>query len=510
VSLLRRPPLPILAPSRAAAWPLFRAASSRRIEAQAQAALAPHALMARAGEAVARLGLAVAPHASAAWVLAGPGNNGGDGLEAAIHLQAAGRSVQVHLLADPARLPADAAWALSRVQAAGVPIEYGTLAPAVSRDSLAIDALLGLGSRRAPEGALAQAVLALRRHEGPVLAVDLPTGLDGDTGRCLGDSPETAVRADHTLSLLTLKPGLFTGQGRDLSGRVWFDDLGIAAGHSPEAWLGLAAETEEPALPRRHAQHKGSFGEVLVVGGATGMLGAAWLAGRAALAAGAGRVYVQLLDEQADLLDPVHPELMGRRPDAARRLPPESLTVACGCGGGFPVAAALPWWLGRAHRLVLDADALNAIAADASLQTQLQRRALRGQATILTPHPLEAARLLDCSSLEIQSDRLAAAQTLAERLGCTVVLKGSGTVVAQAGQPAWINATGNASLATAGTGDVLAGWLAGCWAQGLTPWQAARHAVHRHGAAADRWVAQGRGGPLPASRLIEVMNGEAR
>jgi ADP-dependent NAD(P)H-hydrate dehydratase / NAD(P)H-hydrate epimerase len=508
VSLLRRPPLPILAPSRAAAWPLFRAASSRRIEAQAQAALAPHALMARAGEAVARLGLAVAPHASAAWVLVGPGNNGGDGLEAAIHLQAAGRSVQVHLLADPARLPDDAAWALSRARAAGVPIEYGTLAPAASRDCLAIDALLGLGSGRAPEGILAQAVSALRQHEGPVLAVDLPTGLDGDTGRCLGASPETAVRADHTLSLLTLKPGLFTGQGRDLAGRIWFDDLGTTPGLPPEAWLGLPAGTE-PALPRQHAQHKGSFGDVLVVGGAPGMLGAAWLAGRAALAAGAGRVYVQLLDEQADLLDPAHPELMGRRPDDARRLPPESLTVACGCGGGSPVASILPWWLGRAHRLVLDADALNAIASDAGLQTQLQRRALRGQSTLLTPHPLEAARLLGCSSQEIQSDRLAAAQTLAERLGCTVVLKGSGTVVAQAGQPAWINATGNASLATAGTGDVLAGWLAGCWAQGLTPWQAARHAVHRHGAAADRWVAEGRGGPLPASRLIEVMSGGA-
>jgi hydroxyethylthiazole kinase-like uncharacterized protein yjeF len=483
---------------------LYSTVQSRQIEAQAQASLPAHTLMARAGLAVARLGLAVAPHASSVRVFAGPGNNGGDGLEAAVHLQAAGRNVRIYLLADPTRLPEDAAWALSRAQAAGVPIEYGAPTSPGLPDSLAIDALLGLGGRRSPEGLLAQGVLALRQHPGPVLAVDLPTGLDGDTGQVLGASPDTAVHADHTLSLLTLKPGLFTGQGRDVAGRVWFDDLGVAPDSVAQAWLGLP-DGGQPSPHRQHAQHKGSFGDVLVVGGALGMRGAAWLAGRAALAAGAGRVYVQLLEEEAQGFDPSHPELMARRSQDARRLPAESLTVACGCGGGQPVAAALPWWLGRAHRLVLDADALNAIAGDQGLQVLLQRRALRGLATVLTPHPLEAARLLGCRSQEVQADRLTAARTLAEQLGCTIVLKGSGSVVAEPGQPLWINLTGNAALATAGTGDVLTGWIAGLWAQGLTAWQAARQAVRDHGAAADRWSASGRRAPLIASRLIEQM-----
>lgn len=501
-------PLPVL--SRDEAWPLHRTTTSRGIEAAARAGLPDHTLMARAGRSVARLAMAVAPHASSVWIAAGPGNNGGDGLQAALHLRAAGWTVQVHLWADPQRLPADAAWALEQARQAGVPIVAGRgiAAPTgLPAGCLAIDALLGLGSHRAPEGPIAQAVQALRHHPGPVLAVDLPTGLDADTGRCLGAGPDDAVRADHTLSLLTLKPGLFTADGRDLAGRVWFDDLGIPPKAQADAWLGAAGP--DPALPaRRHAQHKGSFGEVVAVGGAAGMTGALWLAARAALAAGAGRVYVQPLDPQAALLDPAHPELMGRRAEAAASLPTDTLTVVCGCGGGAAVGAALPWWLGRAPRLVLDADALNAVAADAGLQLQLQRRAARGQATVLTPHPLEAARLLGAaSSRDVQADRLAAAEALAARLGCTVVLKGSGTVIAQASRAPWINRSGNAALATAGTGDVLAGWLAGLWTQGLDTWEAATLAVHRHGAAADRWVAQGHTGPLRAGALVEALQG---
>lgn len=501
----RHAPLPVRADSPEAPWPLFVTENSRRIETAAQAGLPPHALMARAGLAVARLALAVAPHLRDVSILAGPGNNGGDGLLAAVHLQSAGRSVRVHLLGDPARQPPDAAWALTQAQAAGVPIEQGGVPETLPAGSLAIDALLGLGHQRSPDGPIAEAVKRLRQHLGPVLAVDLPTGLDGDTGRCLAESPTLSVRADHTLSLLTLKPGLFTGHGRDLAGQVWFDDLEVPADALPDASLGLAPGSVA-ALNRHHAQHKGSFGDVLVVGGAAGMTGAAWLAARAALAAGAGRVYVQPLDEQAPLLDPAHPELMGRRAHAVSQLPADALTVICGCGGGREIASALPAWLGRAPRLLLDADALNAIAADPGLQTQLTHRALRGQATVLTPHPLEAARLLGCDSREVQADRLAAARALAERLGGTVALKGSGTVVVSPGLPAWINATGNASLATAGTGDVLAGWIAGVWAQGAPPWQATRVAVHSHGAAADRWQAIGRRGPLTASRLIETMS----
>ncbi|MFN3414931.1 MAG: NAD(P)H-hydrate dehydratase [Caldimonas sp.] len=499
-------PQPVLSCDQA--WPLYRAATSREIEAAAQARLPAHTLMARAGRSVARLAMAIAPHAPSAWIAAGPGNNGGDGLQAAVHLKAAGWAVQVHLWADPQHLPADAAWAFEQARQAGVPLVAGPALAAptdLPAGCVAIDALLGLGSRRAPQGPIAQAVQALRQHRGPVLSVDLPTGLDADTGRCLGTGPDDAVRADHTLSLLTLKPGLFTAEGRDLAGRVWFDDLGVPPEGPADAWLG-SRNWQRPA--RRHAQHKGSFGEVLAIGGAAGMTGALWLAAQAALAAGAGRVYVQPLDPQAPLLDPTHPELMGRRAETAAQLPTDTLTVVCGCGAGTAVAAILPWWIGRAPRLVLDADALNAVAADAGLQLQLQRRPARGQTTVLTPHPLEAARLLGVASAhEVQVDRLAAAQALAARLGCTVVLKGSGTVIAQASRAPWINRSGNAALATAGTGDVLAGWLAGLWAQGLDAWDAATLAAHEHGAAADRWVTQGHRGALRASALVEALQG---
>jgi hydroxyethylthiazole kinase-like uncharacterized protein yjeF len=260
-----------------------------------------------------------------------------------------------------------------------------------------------------------------------------------------------------------------------------------------------------------HAQHKGSFGDVAVVGGAAGMTGAAWLAARAAHAAGAGRVYVSLLMGGGDRAsaDPQHPELMMRNewwndvPEVLTRT-----TVVCGCGGGDAVRDVLPRLLSLAPRIVLDADALNAVAADSTLRTLLRARADRQLASVLTPHPLEAARLLACSAAEIQSDRLRAAGQLAESLRSTVVLKGSGSVVAAPGLAPCVNATGNASLATPGTGDVLAGWLGGLWAQsaaGPTPPSSdavAVRAVADHGAAAD---AQG-GGPLRAADLIEAMH----
>jgi hydroxyethylthiazole kinase-like uncharacterized protein yjeF len=281
---------------------------------------------------------------------------------------------------------------------------------------------------------------------------------------------------------------------------------------APDAWLvGDEATTSAVLAPRMHAQHKGSFGDVAVVGGAAGMTGAAWLAAGAAHAAGAGRVYLSLLVVGSDSagVDPQRPELMLRSewwnggPDVLART-----TVVCGCGGGDAVRVALPRLLSLTPRIVLDADALNAIAADNSLRTLLRARADRQLASVLTPHPLEAARLLACGAAEVQSDRLHAARQLAESLRCTVVLKGSGSVVATPGLTPCVNATGNASLATPGTGDVLAGWLGGLWAQsavGATPPSShavAVRAVTDHGAAAD---SQG-GGPLRAADLIEAMH----
>ncbi|MEP7102831.1 MAG: NAD(P)H-hydrate dehydratase [Burkholderiales bacterium] len=492
-----RPVLPI-AHERA----LLDAAQTRALEQRASASLPPHALMRRAGESVARLALAIAPHAQRFWIAAGPGNNGGDGLEASVHLLGWGKAVQVSLIGDPAALPPDAGNALVRAQAAGAQI--GAAPSPADPPQLAIDALLGVGASRAPAGAIADCIRALNALTCPVLAVDLPSGLHAATGQALGAD---CVTASHTLAMLTLKPGLFTGAGRDHAGALWLASLGIddaVAEQAPVAWLsGRAVQA-----PRRHAQHKGSFGDVAVVGGAHGMNGAALLAARAAHAAGAGRVYVDLLDRAASTprIDPIRPELMFRDDwvlGSAETL--ARTTVVCGCGGGDAVRAPLPRLIGIAQRLVLDADALNALAADTSLETLLRARSARGLATVLTPHPLEAARLLVCTTAEVQADRLRAARELADRFACIVVLKGSGSVIAAPAQISRINSTGNAALASAGTGDVLAGWLGGRWAQhasgdeAATAFIAARQAVAEHGAAAEPQPS----GALRAGDLIE-------
>ena len=464
-------------------WPLFDVATTRAIEREAAAALPPHSLMQRAGLAVARLALAVAPHARTIWIACGPGNNGGDGLEAATHLHAWGKHVVVTLAGDPARLPADAAMSWRKCLQAGL---MASAQPPQGWD-LCIDALLGIGGARALEGELAAFVHAINVGAGPVLAVDQPSGLSSDTGT--GES----VRATHTLSLLTLKPGLFTAFGRDRCGRVWFDDLGVSL-HERRATAFLSGPP--PAPDRPHASHKGSFGDVAVVGGAAGMVGAAVLAASAALHAGAGRVYLCPLAPAIDALVADQPELMVREPAS---LPLDPMAVACGCGGGEAVADVLPRVLEQAGSLVLDADALNVIAAQPQLADSLRRRT---RPTVLTPHPLEAARLLGSTAAEVQADRLRAATTLAERFSCVVVLKGSGSVIAAPANTPHLNPTGSARLATAGTGDVLAGLTAALLAQGVDPFEAATAAAYRHGLAADHWPA---GRALTAGALAKTL-----
>ncbi|MBX3606320.1 MAG: NAD(P)H-hydrate dehydratase [Piscinibacter sp.] len=492
--------------TRGPSWPLHDLAATRRLEAQALGADPPPPLMQRAGAAVAQLALALAPHAQCIRIVAGVGNNGGDGLEAAIALGCLGKHVEVVRVGPPASV--DARAALDRARAAGVAIDPTDPRPLGPQD-LAIDALLGLGASRPPEGPIAAAIKDLNALPCPVLAIDLPSGLQPDTGQPLGSA---CVRATHTLTLLTLKPGLFTGQGRDLAGSVWLDDLQCAdVAEAPPSALLHAGTLDLP--PRRHAQHKGSFGDVAVIGGAPGMVGAALLAGRAAHAAGAGRVFVQCLADAPPDHDMVRPELMLRH-DWLRHQEPTALasaTVVAGCGGGDAIRAALPALLAHARRLVLDADALNVIAADEMLQAPLRQRARRGAATVLTPHPLEAARLLELADgSAVQADRLGAARALAERWQCLVLLKGSGSVMAAPGRLPLINASGNAALASAGTGDVLAGWIGGLWAQqpgdtadevAESAWRSAARAAWLHGAAAEAGSAP----VLRAADLVERM-----
>jgi hydroxyethylthiazole kinase-like uncharacterized protein yjeF len=278
-------------------------------------------------------------------------------------------------------------------------------------------------------------------------------------------------------------------------------DTELPSLQAPSAWL-----AGPPALLLRpHASHKGSYGDVAIVGGeglalrGMGMTGAALLAASAALHAGAGRVLVCLLDPAETAAASVQPEWMLRRFEA---LELENLTVVCGCGGGQAVRSVLAAVLQRAGTLVLDADALNAISAEGSLQQVLAARSGRHRATVLTPHPLEAARLLHTTTAHLQANRLAAAQRLAEQFQCVAVLKGSGTVIASPQGTPCINPTGNARLATAGTGDVLAGLIGAHLARGETPRQAAEHAVYAHGQAADAWP---EGHQLTAGELARRM-----
>lgn len=474
--------------------PLFDVAGTRRIEAAALSRTPAHALMQRAGLACARLASAWAPHARTVWVAAGPGNNGGDGLEAAAHLKRWGRTVVVTWMGTPERASDDTRAAWQSAQAAGV--EFALEPPA--QFDLCIDALLGIGATRAPDGRMAQWIACMNRQRPAVLSIDVPTGLDADTGKAAHD----VVRAGATLCLLTLKPGLFTGQGRDASREVWLDSLGVDPDGGATRGLATPCATlagAPLAQARPHASHKGSFGDVAVVGGDSGMLGAALLAGSAALHSGAGRVYLATAGAAAFPVDPQQPELMLR---SVEQLDPAQTTIVCGCGGGDFVRSALPRILAEAQRLVLDADALNALAQDTQLQSQLQARSARGWHTVLTPHPLEAARLLGIAARDVQDSRLMQAMRLADKFQCTVVLKGSGTIVATCGAPPSINPTGNARLATAGTGDVLAGAIGANLAGGAGAHQAATETVYIHGRCADNWPSDR---TLTASRLARAL-----
>ena len=464
--------------------PLFDTAASRSIESQAAKALAPHTLMQRAGLSIARLLCAIAPHSRVIWLACGPGNNGGDGLEAAMQLRMWGREAVVTWLGDLASSTEDTRASWQRARDAGV---YFASAPPAHWD-LAVDALLGLGASRAPEGVMLEWLQRMHESAAPVLCVDLPSGLNADTGvsgainsiaPCAYSMPANCHFSLKitTLSLLTLKPGLFTAQGRDACGEIWFDDLGIAHGTPPTAFL-IGAENAQPA-PRLHASHKGSYGDVAVIGGAAGMQGAAILAARAALHAGAGRVFIALLGGGL-AVDWQQPELMLRE---LSDLDLKGMTVVCGCGGGQAVRTALPRVLSTAAQLVLDADALNAIAADSSLESLLKARQTKSQPTVLTPHPLEAARLLGLSTQQVQANRLQVAQSLAERFASVVILKGSGSIIAAPTQTPCINPTGDARLATAGTGDVLAGLCGALLAQSGDAFASANQACWQHGAA---------------------------
>lgn len=464
---------------------LYSVAQIRDIEQAAYAGLPAGVLMQRAGRAASTRALELLDACPGpVLVLAGPGNNGGDAFEAAANLAEAGVDTRViHLAGGAPSL--EAARALARARASGA-----RFVNAPEGDwTLAIDGLFGIGLVRPLSGAARALVEAINASGRPVLALDVPSGLDADTGAVIGPDG-VAVRATHTITFIGDKPGLYTFAGRDHAGSVTVDALDIdpLLYPPPEARINAPGLFGHCLRPRPHATHKGSFGDVAIVGGAHGMIGAAILAARAALYAGAGRVFVAAIDPGL-AVDPLQPEIMYRDAagfDGAGK----TLVLGPGMGAGNGAARALGKALDGPSALVLDADALNLVAASPELQARLARR--RPHA-VLTPHPLEAARLLGVTAAVVQQDRLAAARELAERLESIVVLKGSGTVIAAPGDQIVINTTGNPALASGGTGDVLAGLTGSLLAQGWPAWEAALGAVWLHGAAADRLVQQGVG-----------------
>ncbi|KZE31707.1 bifunctional ADP-dependent NAD(P)H-hydrate dehydratase/NAD(P)H-hydrate epimerase [Crenobacter luteus] len=455
-------------------------ATLRAIEARAEAAGVD--LMARAARASADW--LIAKGARRVLVAAGPGNNGGDALWAACLLDDAGVDVAVWLPMQPAGPTGRAA--LAALAERGVGVARGADMPRGACDWI-VDGLFGIGLARPLAAPWDGVVAALNAHGAPILALDTPSGLDAMTGRATGP----VVRAAATLTFLAPKVGLVSGAGVDLAGDVTLAALDVPSDWWPAPAGGLTAP-RPGVLARPRDSHKGRFGAVCVVGGASGMLGAALLAGRAALAAGAGKVHVCPIDARLPV-DPFAPELMIHELDDEARLPAcDVLALGPGLGLGGAARALIDALIGVDKPLLLDADALNLVAADAGLGQRLAARVLP---TVLTPHPREAARLLACDTAAVQADRVAAAQTLAERYRAVVVLKGAGSVIAAPGAPFLVNGTGGPALAVAGQGDVLSGAIAALLAQGLAARDAAALAVHAHGTAGDDY-ARDAGGPL--------------
>ncbi len=452
-----------------------------------------YTLMTRAGAAAVAAARERYPQSRRWQILCGAGNNAGDGYVVGRLAAPAGIDVSIATLVDPDRLSGDAAKACADFLASG-----GTLAPWQGEldpeADLLVDALLGSGLERDVGGEFADAVRALNGHPASVMALDIPTGIHGDTGDVMG----CAVVADLTVTFVGLKSGLFVGSGPDHCGEVVFDGLEIPESMRTvrPAYRRVDGAMMRAALPRRaRAAHKGDFGHVLVIGGGAGMPGAVRLCGEAALRTGAGLVSIATHPSHAALLTATRPELMSHALNGPADL--ESLLARAdviafgpGLGQGEWAQALFDALAADARPAVWDADALNLLAGRPGKSAQ----------RVITPHPGEAARLLGTDTGDIQRDRPGAVAGLAERYGGVAVLKGAGTLVSDGGEETWLCTSGNPGMAAAGMGDVLTGVIAGLLAQGLAPERAARIGVEVHARAGDRAAARGERG-LAASDL---------
>jgi NAD(P)H-hydrate epimerase len=482
---------------------IYTVDSVRNIDSAAinDAGIGGYTLMTRAGAAAIDVVRQRFPDAKRWQVICGSGNNGGDGYVVARLAAECGISVSVLAVAPADKLSGDAATAYMDFAALGGAVaEFeGSLDDAAD---LLIDGLLGSGLERKVEGRFAEVVAAINGHGAPVVALDIPSGLHGDSGAVMG----AAVLADLTVTFVGLKSGLYLDNGPEYAGTIAFSGLDIP----PECFAGEAPilrriddKILRLALPRRkRGAHKGKFGHVLIVGGGPGMPGAVRLCGEAALRAGAGLVSVATHPVHAAQLPVSRPELICHAVEAAERLAPllaKATTIAVGPGLGDSAWARelLDAVLETDLPIVADADALNILAG----------KSIDSERWILTPHPGEAARLLGRPVAEVQADRRAALAGIVDNFGGTVVLKGSGTLVSSRKGPPWLCSAGNPGMASAGMGDVLTGIIAGLRAQKLSAELAAVVGVQVHALAGDAAAAGGERGVIASDLIAQIRAG---
>ncbi len=479
------------------AQPIYPVAGIRSIENQVHSSAEP-SLMERAGRAAAEEAVQLTMDRPGPILIAcGPGNNGGDGFVMARRLLQAQRPITLAFAGDANKLPPDAKAAFRAWREAG----GETLAqlPPEQDWSLVVDALFGIGLQRPVTGRYADWIERLNALPSARLAIDIPSGLDADTGRALG----TVFHATHTLTFLAFKPGLLTSDGPDYAGNLIVRTLDI----TPTAYLKAPGLRIQPALfreclkPRRNNTHKGSYGEIGIVGGAPGMIGAALLAGRAALKLGAGRVFVGLLDENGPVVDFSQPEIMLHKPQAVLEKA-SVLAIGPGLGESDEAIRWLEYALLQERPLVLDADALNLLARETRLHALISKRA---SPTLLTPHPGEASHLLGMTTEAVQANRIGSALSLARKYQSIILLKGCGSIIAMPEGNWFINSTGHPGMASAGMGDILTGIIASLLGQGWPAEQAIMAAANLHGTAADRLAREGIGPiGLTANEVIDA------
>ncbi|MDM8558464.1 NAD(P)H-hydrate dehydratase [Thiotrichales bacterium HSG14] len=477
--------------------PLYRASQVRELDRIAieEMGIPGICLMERAGSGAFAILKFYYPDVRRITVVCGIGNNGGDGYVLARLAYLAGYDVTVLQIGDTSRLKGDALIAFKSMTNVGLQAQ-AFAEKKLSIVDIVIDALFGTGLDREVMGQWRLVIEALNRCTCPILSIDIPSGLHADTGAILG----VAVHAKNTVSFIGLKQGLFTGDGPDYCGKISFDDLQVPSTiykAVKSTVTRLDYESLKTALSKRsRVAHKGTFGHVLVIGGDSGMIGAARLAAEAAARVGAGKISLVTRNAHAALINLTRPEIMSHGIETAEQIVPllnKVNVVAIGPGLGQSIwgRAMLDAVKNLQKPIVVDADALNLLA----------KKPFRFSNSVLTPHPGEAARLLETSTTDIKADRFAAIRALQLRFGGVCILKGAGTLVTDSDSQIGVCTDGNPGMAGGGMGDLLTGIIAGLIAQGFSTIEAAKLGVCLHAHAGDHAALEGERGLLSSDLL---------